>query len=47
MAEILSRVCKFCLGRGIKMGVDMAILLIYVVSTIVSFVVAGMMMKRG
>ncbi len=29
------------------MGVDMAILLIYVVSTIVSFVVAGMMMKRG
>ncbi len=47
MAEILSRVCKFCLGRGIKMGVDMAILLVYIVSAVVSFVVAGMMMKRG
>ncbi len=29
------------------MGVDMAILLVYVVSAVVSFVVAGMMMKRG
>ncbi len=29
------------------MGVDMTILLVYIVSTVVSFVVAGMMMKRG
>jgi hypothetical protein len=47
MAEILGCVCKFCLGRGIKMGIDMAIWLVYIVSAVVSFVVAGMMMKRG
>jgi len=29
------------------MGIDIAILLVYVVATVVSFVVAGMMMKRG
>jgi len=29
------------------MSEDVVILLVYVVSTIVSFVVAGMMMKRG
>ncbi len=29
------------------MGTDVAILLVYVVSAVVSFVVAGMMMKRG
>ncbi len=29
------------------MGVDMAIWLIYLVSAVVSFVVAKMMMKRG
>jgi len=29
------------------MGTDVAILVIYIVATAVSFVVAGMMMKRG
>jgi len=30
-----------------KMGIDMTIWLVYIVATVVSFVVAGMMMKRG
>ena len=47
MTEILGHVCKFCLGRGIKMGIDVAILLVYVVATVVSLIVASMMMKRG
>jgi hypothetical protein len=35
------------LGRGLKMGVNATIGLIYLIVTVVSFVVAGMMMKRG
>jgi len=29
------------------MGIDVAILLVYVVATVVSLIVASMMMKRG
>jgi hypothetical protein len=29
------------------MGIDATILVVYIVSTVVSFVVAGMMLKRG
>jgi hypothetical protein len=29
------------------MGIDATILVIYIVATVVSFVVAGMMMKKG
>jgi hypothetical protein len=36
-----------CFGRGLKMGINAEIGLVYLVVTIVSFTVAAMMMKKG
>jgi len=35
------------IGREMKMSINVTILVVYIVATVVSFAVAGMMMKRG